>query len=62
MSGLVNYPFPLRPDCKVQLYLPNPLTSADVERLRMFLATLVLEDPNTLTLDDGTVLQMREKS
>ncbi len=41
-AGLVEYPFQLRRGQFVYLRLPTDLTQADVERLRLFLATLVM--------------------
>jgi hypothetical protein len=43
-SGLMNYPFPLREDCVVQLNLPKILSKKDIERLASFLNALVMED------------------
>jgi hypothetical protein len=37
MSGLVHYPFKLRPDVWVHLYLPDDFSSADAVRLEEFL-------------------------
>jgi hypothetical protein len=41
MSGLVAYPFPLRPDCWAHLRLPNDFSRDDRDRLVAFLLTLV---------------------
>ena len=42
-TGLVRYPFELRPGVFVSLDLPADLTRADVDRLVRMLATLVME-------------------
>lgn len=39
---LITYPFPLRDDCVVQLRLPTDMTMADVDRLTLFMKSLVL--------------------
>lgn len=40
MDGVVNYPFPLRPNLVVQLRLPLNLTREEVDRIAAFLQML----------------------
>lgn len=42
MSGLVRYPFPLRPGLLVYLDLPSDLTGADVRKLARYMETLIV--------------------
>ena len=41
-TNLLEYPFPLRPDCFARLVLPRDLTLAEVARLTDFMRALVL--------------------
>ena len=41
-SGLIDYPFPLRPDTIVALQLPTDLTEDEVKRLQAFIQALVV--------------------
>ncbi|NIM95821.1 MAG: hypothetical protein GTO18_19140 [Anaerolineales bacterium] len=40
----IQYPFPLREDCVVQLRLPVNLTQTDVDRITAYLQTLILNE------------------
>ena len=43
-EGVVEYPFPLRPDCWVYLRLPPHVTRQEIARLVAFLELLVVPD------------------
>jgi len=45
VSGLISYPFPLRPGLTVRLLLPADLTAREASRLSAFIAALSVDDP-----------------
>lgn len=47
MSNKISYPFPLRPNLVVQLYLPLDLTKEEAERIAVYIKTLALEHDQT---------------
>lgn len=46
-NGAVDYPFPLREGFVAHMVLPADLKSADIQRLSVFMGTLVLDEPPT---------------
>lgn len=42
-GGLIEYPFPLRPDVTARLLLPRDLRAQDLKRLNAFMTTLVVD-------------------
>ncbi len=51
-EGVVEYPFPLRPDCQVFLRLPQRLTRQEIARLVAFLEVLVLPESTDAVRED----------
>jgi hypothetical protein len=46
---MIEYPFPMRPDCVVTLSLPDNMTAREAERLGAFLKALAYDAPRELT-------------
>lgn len=44
-SGLIEYPFPIRPGVRAQLALPEDLTPAEADRLAAHIKTLAFDTP-----------------
>jgi hypothetical protein len=57
MPGCIEYPFPLRADGNVCLWLPRDLSLTEARRLGAFLLTLV--DPNKTAEPDGEIVDLR---
>jgi hypothetical protein len=54
---LIEYPFPLRPDCLVKVSLPEDMTAREADRLGAFLKTLAYEAPREIAAVSSAVNQ-----
>lgn len=56
IEGVIEYPFPLRPDCFVYLRFPRHLTRDEVGRVVAFLETLVVPEADPAVAGTREVL------
>lgn len=42
---MAEYPFPLRPDCTVTLWLPKDLKQSEIDRLRTYMEAIAAPEP-----------------
>jgi hypothetical protein len=56
-QGMIEYPFPMRPDCVVRLWLPDNMTAREAERLGAFLKALAYEAPREIAAVSSSAVE-----
>lgn len=51
-EGLIQYPYPLRPDVRVTVFLPADLTQREAQRLSVFISSLAVDEQAALPRGD----------